>query len=434
MTLTLEVTGAKAAAVRERRKTFQESGGTIGRSAGKPGVTHWHLPDDKVSKDHALISFSNGTFFIADRSTNGIFLGSSKNRLESRRAHPLSSDETIYIEPYTIRVTIESNPSAFDDDPSADFGRSDSRRTPPTPLRPNESDDVVDPLIALGIGPEPKSAVPSPVIPDLNRDPEREHYRPPSPVPGPPAADVIPSDWWKRDSSINPVPAPPSSGAIPGGAEQKQHADPTPRVRSGEAGPDVGLAAVLAGAGLENVVVTPELARNFGQILRVVVEGVRDVLQVRQELKREFRLDQTMFKAADNNPLKFSASVDDALHNLLVKRIAGYLAPVEAFEDAFDDVRNHQVAILAGLRVAFDAMLAEFDPDRLQEEFDRQTKKGALLSMPAKLRYWDQYRSKIHDMVRDTEACYRKLFGDEFARAYEEQLSSLKRQGRSSKP
>jgi type VI secretion system FHA domain protein len=155
-----------------------------------------------------------------------------------------------------------------------------------------------------------------------------------------------------------------------------------------------------------------------------------DVLQARQRIKSEFRMGMTTFKPADNNPLKFSANVDDALHNLLVKRNAAFLGPVEAFEDAFDDVRNHQMAMLAGLRVAFEAMLAEFDPDRLQEEFDRQLKKGALLSVPAKLRYWDLYQEKIRDMVRDPEVSFRELFGDEFAKAYEEQLRRLKAQGR----
>jgi len=141
-------------------------------------------------------------------------------------------------------------------------------------------------------------------------------------------------------------------------------------------------------------------------------------------------MESTVFRRADNNPLKFSTTVQDALHNLLVKQLAGYLGPVEAFTDAFDDIRNHQIAMLAGLRAGFDGMLQQFDPERLQEEFDRQTKKAALLSMPAKLRYWDQYSAKFHDMVRDSEACYSKLFGDEFARAYEEQLSRLKGQTR----
>jgi type VI secretion system FHA domain protein len=190
---------------------------------------------------------------------------------------------------------------------------------------------------------------------------------------------------------------------------------------------------VLIGAGLRPEDVTPELARDFGRILHVVVAGLMDVLQARQKTKEEFRLGATSFKPAGNNPLKFSANVEDALHNLLVKRNKAYLGPVEAFEDAFDDVRHHQVAMLAGVRVAFEAMLAQFDPDRLQERFDRQ-KKGALVSVPAKLRYWDLYRDWIHDMVRDAEGSFRELFGDEFAEAYEEQLKALKGRGRSREP
>jgi type VI secretion system FHA domain protein len=194
-----------------------------------------------------------------------------------------------------------------------------------------------------------------------------------------------------------------------------------------------GLGALLRAAGVSDGSVTPELARDFGQIMRVVVTGVMDVLKARQATKDEFGLGMTTFKRTDNNPLKFSADVEDALHNLFVRRQnTAYLGPVNAFEDAFDDMRNHQLAMLAGVRVAFEAMLSEFHPDHLQEQFDRQQKKGALASIGGK-RYWDQYREWIHDMVADADRSFRELFGDEFARAYEEQLKKLKAQGRSAK-
>jgi predicted component of type VI protein secretion system len=81
------------------------------------------------------------------------------------------------------------------------------------------------------------------------------------------------------------------------------------------------------------------------------------------------------------------------------------------------------------MRVAFEFMLSEFDPDHLQELFDRQLKKGSkgsLLSVPAKLRYWDLYRDRREEMVKDPEEAFRSLFGEEFAKAYEEQLRVLK--------
>jgi type VI secretion system FHA domain protein len=99
------------------------------------------------------------------------------------------------------------------------------------------------------------------------------------------------------------------------------------------------------------------------------------------------------------------------------------MTPVEAFEDAFADLRNHQIAMLAGMRTAFDSMLGEFDPDRLQEEFDRQVAKGLV---PAKLRYWNAYREWLQKATRDPETTFHRLFGDAFARAYEEQLMALK--------
>jgi type VI secretion system FHA domain protein len=193
---------------------------------------------------------------------------------------------------------------------------------------------------------------------------------------------------------------------------------------------DTLLASVLEGAGLRRDQVTPELAENLGKILRIVVAGVKDVLDARTQTKTEFGMDMTMLRPAENNPLKFSANVDDALHNLLVKRNPAFLGPVEAFEDAFDDLRHHQIAMLTALRVAFDAMLKQFDPDTLQVEFDRQVKKSGGLSALAKWRYWELYRSMIHEMTQDADDCYRDLFGDEFARAYEEQLKRLKSQRR----
>lgn len=288
---------------------------------------------------------------------------------------------------------------------------------PPSPppashggLIPDDYNPLSSDTGQIGMAPSPPRPAPRPV-------------EPPRPMahPVPPVTEAPPA--------VTPVPPPAPPPIVEAKPAPRPAAPPRPAATHAQG----DLAAVLAGAGLENVPVTPELADSFGRILNVVVGGVMDILQARQRIKSEFRLGMTTFKPADNNPLKFSANVDDALHNLLVKRNAAYLGPVEAFEDAFDDVRNHQMAMLAGVRVAFEAMLAEFDPDRLQDEFDRQIKKGALLSAPAKLRYWDLYRDKIHDMVKDPETTFRELFGEEFAKAYEEQLRRLKAQGRATK-
>ena len=483
MSLTLEVTGPQAGALgAASRKIFDAVGGTIGRLADNS----WSLPDPYVSSRHAVIRYRDGTYYIEDTSTNGVFVNSPDNQLVKGQPYALHSGDWIFIEPYEIRVSITSDApksasSPFDgffgpvpgpSTPPGDLRVSDPFGDPLPPPMPGRSrgmpaadifgspdplpvvDEEVDPLKALGFGEPKRTPQNVPSAADLGRNsPLSEHYQAPQPVPAPPpgeprAPGFIPLDYdpLAPDASLPGV-APPRRAPVPAKPvaprPPAQHgsapppaapAVPRPEPRRAPARAEGGdLAAVLAGAGLEHVAATADLARSFGQILRVVVAGVMDILQSRQRIKSEFRMGVTTFKPADNNPLKFSANVDDALHNLLVKRNAAYLGPVEAFEDAFDDLRHHQMAMLAGVRVAFEAMLADLDPDRLQEEFDRQLKKGALLSVPAKMRYWDLYRDKIHDMVKDPETTFRDLFGEEFAKAYEEQLRRLKAQGRGDK-
>jgi type VI secretion system FHA domain protein len=255
---------------------------------------------------------------------------------------------------------------------------------------------------------------------------------PASPLPATPPSSVPTPAIMQPPSkpvAISPAAAVASSSAA---ALSPPHSDGAAHRMEDESDPScaVDFAKVLVGAGLNPASVTPEVARVFGQILRVVVSGVMDVMRSRQHVKDEFRVPITRVRPVENNPLKFSANVDDALHNLLVKRNPAYLAPVEAFEDAFADLRHHQIAMLAGMRAAFESMLAEFDPDRLQEAFDRQLNKGLV---PAKLRYWDLFREMRLDMVKDPDASFRRLFGEEFARAYEDQLRELKAQERNAR-
>jgi type VI secretion system FHA domain protein len=111
------------------------------------------------------------------------------------------------------------------------------------------------------------------------------------------------------------------------------------------------------------------------------------------------------------------------LHTLLVERNPGFLSPVQAFEDAFADIRNHQMAMLEGLRVAFDAMLESFDPKELEKGFEHAARRGF---GSAKAKYWDLYAERFAGLGGDADATFRKLFGDVFAAAYEKQLERLK--------
>jgi type VI secretion system FHA domain protein len=431
MILTLEVTGPQASSLPARRKVFGIEGGSIGRLPDND----WVLADPYVSGRHAIIRFMDGGFYIEDTSRNGVFVNSTEERIVRGRPHLLASGDRILIDPYEIEAQIsnESIEAPASSLPAANPFQSIESSFPNASISPVPA----DPLQGLGLRSDKPQAPKGPSGSELaGGSPLWSHYAPPvakSDAPPSRAPELIPDNWADSSVSIAPAVANPlrSSPASPARPVPQV---PAPPSRDIPAAPDqAGLEALLRAVGVEGPV-SPELANDLGEIFRVVVSGVMDVLKARQQTKDQFGLGMTTFKRADNNPLKFSASVDDALHNLFVRREnTPYLNPVEAFEDAFEDMRNHQIAMLVGVRVAFEAMLSEFHPDHLQEQFDRQVKKGALVSMPARLRYWELYREWIHDMVRDADTSFRELFGDEFARAYEEQLKRLKAQGRSGK-
>jgi type VI secretion system protein ImpI len=82
---------------------FAENGGSIGRAADNT----WELPDTKISRWHALISFQDGTFFIEDLSRNGVCLNDWNNRIAGGCPHPLKAGDTLFIDPYQIGVSLE---------------------------------------------------------------------------------------------------------------------------------------------------------------------------------------------------------------------------------------------------------------------------------------------------------------------------------------
>jgi type VI secretion system FHA domain protein len=199
-------------------------------------------------------------------------------------------------------------------------------------------------------------------------------------------------------------------------------ADPVPVRETRSA----SLEQLLASAGLPASQMSPELAQELGEVLRVVVQGLMEVLQSRAEIKSQLRMNMTLMKPAENNPLKFSPNVEAALHTLLVERNRGYLPTVRAFQEALIDIRHHQIAVLQGIRSAFQAMLEQFNPTRLEQEFERHGGKRGLLNVGAKGRFRDAYIEEFERLTRDPDESFKRLFGEYFAQAYEDQMEYLK--------
>jgi type VI secretion system FHA domain protein len=179
----------------------------------------------------------------------------------------------------------------------------------------------------------------------------------------------------------------------------------------------------LAGAGIGELSGVPAeqwpaLMRTSGALLRNMVDGLMQVLRARAELKSQFRVSVTTMRSVDNNPLKFTPSVDDAMKLMLAPTNPGFLPPQTAVSEGFRDIMNHQIAMTAGIQAALAEILVRFDPQLIEKNHVE----GVLFQKKAKC--WEYY---VEEYPQLKALAQEELFGDAFADAYEKQMLLLNR-------
>lgn len=194
--------------------------------------------------------------------------------------------------------------------------------------------------------------------------------------------------------------------------------------------PDL-LQAFLRGAGLDQLRLDTAQAEaqmeSIGRSYRLMVEGLIDVLRARSSLKGEFRIQQTMIQPVENNPLKFAPNVDEALLLLLRHGNQAFMAPDAAVRDSFDDLRAHQLAVMAGVEAAIKHLLARFEPTQLEERMGKPGGLSTLFSGSRQAQYWQQFTELYSNISREAQEDFQDLFGREFSRAYEEHSTRQRR-------
>lgn len=203
---------------------------------------------------------------------------------------------------------------------------------------------------------------------------------------------------------------------------------PAPAATAAPGGEAALLAALVQGLGLSASPIdqlTPAHMQLIGELLREATRGAVELLRARAALKQELRAQVTMIVTRENNPLKFSPTVDVALNHLLGPTAPGFMAPAPAMRDAFDDLRAHEFGMMAGMRAALEGVLARFDPQALDSAI---TKRGALASLlpgSRKAQLWEQFQALYGQLSREAADDFHALFGKAFLKAYEDQLLAL---------
>ena len=460
-------------------RLFGVTGGKIGRAQDND----WILPDPDryVSSHHCKVDFRAGRWMLEDTSTNGVFINGSDTPASVAGAYTLQDGDRLRLGDYEVLVSIDER---------NDFGADDSGQIPAPPRVRNKSNvkhhprstdgdlgeelDLTDLISDSAIAPAPKlPPLRAPTASSSSLDLESalaldsDDLKAMSPIPATPAPAKAPKTAFASllgESGEHKTVARPRKAEAPPKLEEPQKADdwhmqtrpydrkalqaltspaalaklekPEPErpkrvAESSTAEPSSGIEALCRGAGIDPASLPVDqqnaLLTLAGQMLREAVLGLMESLKGRTDLKSRMRLSQTTIQPGENNPLKFSASVDEAVLKLLDPHGSRYLGPIEAIRESFADIRTHQAGLVGSIQAAVDELMNRIEPGELQERFDRGLKRGPLLGATNKMKYWDLYTEFYQVLNQRSEQGLPTLFSEEFARTYAEKVAPKKK-------
>jgi type VI secretion system FHA domain protein len=487
MPLTLSVhTYRDAAPAQALWRRFDRLGGALGRAPGNELVLD--DPGKYISRVHARIEYRDGGYCLVDVGSNPSLV--NERPVGAGRHVQLADGDRITIGDYQLVASLESEaapelppsplqvdpvpsvpapalPADPDDslaaagildvggdplNPSFDplglnlFGTPAPAASPLPAYRGAESDHVAPELqLFAAVAPPLPSPAPPPLpaapaasaqllaIPD-DYDPLADFLPPRVKAAPPPLPPAAPPQEQAEATAIAPPaappPAPPPPPPAPAVEAPPAPAKPAAPARAaGSVADDPIIRALLRGMGLEELHTrrsAEEIAELAGAMLREATGGTMGVLMGRAMTKRESRLEMTMISTQANNPLKFFPDADSALTQMMGGAMPGYMAPPRAFENAFDDLKAHELAIMAGMRAALAGVLKRFEPQAIEARLQVPSVMDKLLASSRKAKMWDRMVELYGELAGEADSDFHRLFGEAFSAAYEEQIERLR--------
>jgi type VI secretion system FHA domain protein len=484
MSLTLSVhTYRDGAPAQPLFRRFDRLGGALGRGAGNELVLE--DPGKYISRVHARVEFRDGAYCLVDVGSNPSLV--NDRPVGPGRHVALADGDRITIGDYQLVASVDSEaapllppsplqaapqtpalPAALPANPDDSLAGAGILNVGGDPLNPS-----FDPLglNLLGSAPPPAPAVPAwrgaesdHVPPELAPFPAAPQpvmpapapFQPVTPAPAAfasagaahpaipddydPLADFLPPRIKAPQPQPQPEPEPEPEPAAPGATAAPEpqpaaQAAPIPPIapaapaHTGSAAADPVIRALMRGLGLEELNTrrsAEEIAELAGAMLREATAGTMGVLMGRAMTKRESRLDMTMISAQANNPLKFFPDAHSALTQMVNGAMPGYMPPPRAFASAFDDLKAHELAIMAGMRAALAGVLKRFDPAAIEARLQVPSVMDKVMASNRKAKLWDRMVELYADMAVEADSDFHRLFGEAFGAAYEEQIERLK--------
>jgi type VI secretion system protein ImpI len=426
--------------------------GKRGLDIGRDSHLDWTLPDPTrfISSKHCEVRYRDGGYWLHDVSTNGTFLNGSDGRMKA--PHRLRNGDRLTIGHYIVAVALDGEEGAPQRDAAPattaqatayqDLWSGAEDAAPPidpkllrpprssAPVRPDFLDWAVDVPDTLHI----ESALPrSPqTAPHVAEDVWAQGPTRAEPAPEPPPATPAPrrpiwvsgepsGPWGASPTPAEPAPEPraPAEAAPPVAAP---HAPPPPPAPAMSAASADFVRDLARGAGLPESYFAQDpqaLAQQVGTLLRLVTENMQQLLNARGQSKRLARMSQqTTIEALNNNPLKFAPGPDEALRIMFGAPTQSYLDARRALQEAFADVKDHQVRTYAAMQQALAMIVADLDPAAIDAatEADRGIS-GMIGSRKARL--WDAFVARWQAKTRGQDDGMVEVFMQYFAECYD---------------
>jgi type VI secretion system protein ImpI len=406
--------------------------GKRGLDIGRDQYLDWTLPDSSrfISGKHCEVRWHDGAYWLHDISTNGTFMNGAESRLKA--PHRLRDGDRFAIGQYIIAATM--------DEEVVEPGEAAPRRTPSrdenlwdggpdaadpidprqlkgphdaVPVRPDFLDWAVDVPVPT-MRPAPSAVVPVSSIRGMPIATEHDSWAEGPPPPPAPQPEVIPV----------PTPRRPDTGEARQPWSVSESDPPVTAQRNGDADSMAKFGQLVArGAGLPDNAFAgrdpAELAEQFGRLMKLATDNMKQLLEARQQAKRLARSpNQTTVQAINNNPLKFAPTAEDALRIMFGSQSRSYLDSERAFAQGFDDLKKHQIKTYAAMQQAVTLLMKDVDPATI--EAASQSDRGlAGMVGSRKARLWDIYVARWQAHAKRHDNGILDTFMDYFARCYD---------------
>ena len=400
---------------------------------GRSETCEWHFPDPEkiISSKHGRVVKEGDSFYVYDTSTNGIFVNFGVSPLGQGNKQRLSDSDTITVGDFQIEVKLAGNENTADDFDNLSSIENLSKKPINSYQAPTKHFSEPEQYFNESIMDESMPAVSMTQAASNNID------------------NQIPENWDELAHLMNPEAmtvtqqAPAVRKSEPKQPIKSKSSDDTPafeapiaRPQTQKAAPqkqptliksDAALAdAFLSGLGvkteLQNALNTPELWFEMGQGLNLLLTELMESLRQRALVKNQLRLNQTMFQTQQNNPIKFSADIDDVIQNLFIRNSASFLSSQESIKESFVDTRRHEHALLAGADGVLKGMLEQVSPQHINQQINDNSNVLKIIPGQTESKCWKLYQNLYDELSHDVNTKGAMALSDDFLKAYNDRV------------